>query len=597
MLEWPPLMYGILCLCTGPRTCDDPKESEAGLLAGDSMPSGSGNSTRDQHEYDVCVIGTGAGGGVMIDQLTAAGFDVVALERGGRVGPIDFDDDELRNVIRDEVFSKHQLETYRFAADSPSQTGRFSHIAHCVGGTITHWAAWSWRFQPDDFHVLSKEGPVEGASLADWPISYEDLEPFYSKAELEFGVAGDHTQNPFGAPQKTKLPNPPHPTRVSAQKLYTGAKKLGYHPFPVPKAINSRPFDGRPRCMYGGACRSYGCPIHAKATTLSVSLPRAERSGKLDLRENAMVFELPLDDQGRVTGALYLDEVGNIQRVRARHTIVAAGSIGTPQLLLMSKSAQFPQGLANGSGQVGRNLTFHHHPSAVGIFDEDLRCYTGFESHGAFDDLHASDPNRGFIRGGVVAELNTLTHQPIAYSAVLANDLGFGARWGAGLKDRIRAFTHTLLLAVIGEELPMEENGVDLDPEVRDRFGLPVPRVTKKQHPNDLAMYEWYEKKLHDVAEAAGAKFVRPGRDPETHITDKQAQKGNAHNHGTARMGSNPSTSVVDKWCRSHEVPNLWIVDGSFMPTGGGYNPTLTILANAYRVADHFIREARRQSL
>ncbi len=550
-----------------------------------------------KQEYDVCVIGTGAGGGVMIDQLTAAGFEVVALERGGRVGPIDFDDDELRNVIRDEVFSPDQLETYRHDADSSSLTGRFSHLAHCVGGTMTHWAAWSWRFQPDDFEVLSKEGPVEGASLADWPISYEELEPFYTKAEHEFGVAGDHTKNPFGAPQTTALPNPPHPIRVSAQKFNAGAKKLGYHPFAVPKAINSRPFGGRPRCMYGGACRSYGCPIHAKATTLSISLPRAERSNNLDLRENAMVFDLPIDASGRVTGARYFDKAGNEQEVKAKHTIVSAGSIGTPQLLLLSKSALFPQGLGNGSGLVGRNLTFHHHPSAMGVFDEDLRGYTGLESHGALDDLHASDSKRGFIRGGVVAELNTFTHQPIAYAAVLANDHSFGSSWGAGLKDRIRAFPRTLSLAVIAEELPMEENGVDLDPEVRDRFGLAVPRVTKRQHANDIAMFNWYEKKLAELAEASGAKHIRPTRNPEVHITSTQAQKGNAHNHGTSRFGVDPSKSVLNKWCRSHEVPNLWVVDGSFMPTSAGYNPTLTILANAYRVADYFIREAKKQSL
>ena len=554
-------------------------------------------ATDGQREYDVCVIGTGAGGGVMIDQLTAAGFDVVALERGGRVGPVDFDDDELRNSIRDEVFSPHQLETYRFDDTSESQTGRHSHIAHCVGGTITHWAAWAWRFQPDDFRVLSKEGPVAGASLADWPISYEELEPFYTKAESDFGVAGDHTSNPFGAPQKAALPNPRHPERVSAKRFAAGARKLGYHPFPVPMAINSRPYGGRPRCMYGGACRAYGCPIHAKATTLSVSLPRATATGRLDLRPNAMVFELPLDTKGKVTGARYLDEKGKTHEVRAKQTIIACGSIGTPQLLLMSKSGSFPEGLANGSGLVGKNLTFHHHPSAIGVMDEDLRAYTGFETHAAFDDLHASDPKRGFIRGGVIAELNTFTHQPIAYTAAVSDDLAFGARWGAGLKDRIRAFPRILLIALIGEELPMESSRVDLDPEVRDRFGFPVPRVTKHHHPNDIAMYNWYEKKLLEVVEAAGGKGVRPGRGDGLHISSTQAQRGNAHNHGTARMGKDPSKSVVDANCRSHEVPNLWIVDGSFMPTSSGYNPTLTILANAYRVADHFIREARRQSL
>ncbi len=301
--------------------------------------------------------------------------------------------------------------------------------------------------------------------------------------------------------------------------------------------------------------------------------------------------------KGRVTGARYLDESGNAHEVRAKQTIVACGSIGTPQLLLMSKSGAFPDGLANGSGLVGKNLTFHHHPSAMGILDEDLRAYTGFESHAAFDDLHASDSKRGFIRGGVVGELNTFTHQPIAYATVLANDHEFGARWGSGLKDRIRAFPRTLVMALIGEEMPMESSRVDLDPDVKDRFGLPVPRVTKHQHPNDIAMYEWYERKLLEVAEAAGATGIRPGRETGSRISSTEAQRGNAHNHGTARMGTDPSRSVLDANCRSHDVPNLWVVDGSFMPTSAGYNPTLTILANAYRVADHFIREAGRQSL
>ncbi len=547
--------------------------------------------------FDVCVIGTGAGGGVMIDRLTAAGLDVVALERGGRVGPADFDDDELRNVVRDQVFSPHQLETYRLAADAPAEAGRFSHTAHCVGGTITHWAAWSWRFQPDDFHVLSKEGPVEGASLADWPIDYAELEPFYEQAERDFGVAGRGDANPFGAPRKSPLPNPPHPERVSAQRFAKGARALGYHPFAVPMAINSRVYDGRPRCMYGGACRSYGCPVHAKATTLSVSLPRAAATGKLDLRPESRVYEIPLDAKGRATGARYLDASGRQREVRASHVVVACGAIGTPQLLLMSTSGSFPQGLANGSGLVGRNLTFHHHPSALGAFDDDLRTYTGFETHGAIDDLHASDPKRGFIRGGVIAELNTMTHQPIAFALMVSDDLPFGSRWGAGLKERIRVFGRTLHVALIGEELPMESSRVDLDPEVKDHLGLPVPRITKHQHPNDIAMYDWYEKKLLEIAEAAGARHVAPGRTDGIYIAPGVAQKGNAHNHGTARMGKDPSRSVIDRNCRSHEVRNLWIVDGSFMPTSAGYNPTLTILANAYRVADHFVREARRQSL
>jgi choline dehydrogenase-like flavoprotein len=548
-------------------------------------------------EFDVCVIGTGAGGGVMIDQLTAAGLRVVALERGPELSLADFDDDELRNVIRDQVFSRDQLETFRPDVKTPAETGRFSQIAHCVGGTLTHWAAWSWRFRPDEFKVLSTEGPVAGASLADWPIDYDELEPFYDKAEWDFGVSGTAGANPFAAPRKRGFPNPAHPERVSAQRFAKGARASGYTPFPVPVAINSQPYGERPRCMYGGACRSYGCPIHAKATTFSVSLPRARATGRLDLRPDAMACELPMQD-GRVTGARYLDRAGKTHEVRAQHVVVSAGTIGTPHLLLLSSSSAFPHGLANGSGLVGRNFSFHHHPAAVGVFDEDLRGYTGYEAFAAFDDLHPSDPKRGFIRGGVVAELNTFTHQPIAYALVLDPALrGAGRSWGAALKERMRAFPRTLTVAGICEELPMADNRVDLDPAGKDRFGLPVPRFTKRQHPNDLAMYRWYEKRLAELVQAAGAKEVHAGGIPGVAIDERTPQKGNAHNHGTCRMGDDPSKSVVDRWCRSHEVPNLWVVDGSVMPTNGGYNPTLTILANAYRVADRFVREGKRHSL
>jgi choline dehydrogenase-like flavoprotein len=548
-------------------------------------------------EFDVCVVGTGAAGGVMIDQLTAAGFRVVALERGPELSLLDFDDDELRNAIRDQVFSPRQLETWRPDASTPTETGRFSQIAHCLGGTHTHWAGWSWRFRPDEFKVLSTEGPVAGASLADWPVDYDELEPFYDKAEWDFGVSGAAAANPFAAPRGRDFPNPPHPQRVTGRRLAKGAQALGYTPFPVPMAINSRPYGGRPRCMYGGACRSYGCPVNAKATTFSVSLPRARASGHLDLRTDARVFELPVKD-GRVLGARYLDAKGEAHEVRARQVVVAAGAVGTPHLLLLSTSGSFPQGLANGSGLVGRNFQFHHHPAAIGVFDKDLRGYTGFETHTALDDLHPSDPERGFIRGGVVAEVNTFTHQPIAYSLVLEPALRGGERsWGASLKQRLRGFPRTLVVAGICEELPMEDNRIDLDPEVKDELGLPVPRITKRQHRNDLAMFRWYEKKLVEIVEAAGAEQVYAGGVPGVSIDENTPQKGNAHNHGTCRMGSDPSKSVVDRWCRSHEVPNLWVVDSSVMPTNGGYNPTLTILANAYRVADHFVREAKGSAL
>jgi choline dehydrogenase-like flavoprotein len=548
--------------------------------------------------FDVCVIGTGAGGGVMIQELTAAGFRVVALQRGPFLKPGDFDDDELRTVIRDEVFSPNQVETYRFDEKSPTETGKFNMTADCVGGTITHWAGWSWRFRPDDFRVLSSDGPVSGASLADWPITYDELEPFYERAEWEFGVSGDATANPFGAPRKKGYPNPAHPGRASSARVAAGARKLGHHPFPTPMAINSQPYGARPECAYGGACQQYGCQIGAKATTLSVSLPKALATGKLDLRPNVMAREITVGADGRARSVRYLDEKRREHEVFARHVVVAGNAMGTPHLLLMSTSGSFRHGLANGSGLVGRNLTYHHFPAVNFTIDEPALSFAGVESHVALDDLHASDPKRGFIRGGVVADFNMLMKQPLAYAFMGFPGYPAKRRWGSDLKRYLRQFPRAVGLVGICEDLPMEDNRVDLDPKIKDRFGLPVPRITHRQHPNDLAMNRWYAKRLLELADAAGAVEKWAPQLEGISLTDERsAAKGSAHFHGTCRMGHDPTRSVVDEWCRSHEVPNLWIVDGSVFPTSAGYNPTLTILANAYRVADHFIGEAKRRSL
>jgi choline dehydrogenase-like flavoprotein len=549
--------------------------------------------------FDVCVIGTGAGGGVMLKQLTAAGMRVVALERGPELSLTQFTDDELAIVWRDTLFSPDQVETYRIDARAKPETGRFNAIAHCVGGTMTHWAAWSWRFRPDEFKVLSTEGPVAGASLADWPCSYEELEPYYEKAEQEFGVAGRAGANPFEAVRKKGYPNPPHPPKVSGDSVAKGARELGYTPFPTPMGINSRAYGGRAPCMYGGSCQQVGCPIHAKATPFAVLIPQARATGKLDLRPDAMVFEIPVGEDGRVRGARYLDSGGNAHEVRARHVIVAGGAIGSPHLLRLSSSSRFPHGLANGSGQVGRHLTFHVHNLVHYLIDEPSMSWTGLESHMAIDDLHPSDPERGFIRGGVVGEVNFMNKLPIAHSLRGVGFPDLGRQWGSDYKDYLRTFPHVVGMASILEDLPMASNTIDLDPEVKDKHGLAVPRITHRQHENDLAMLAWYAAKMREIAEAAGgAKIWEPNLPNLSPLTPDAPMKGaGAHFHGTCRMGNEPDASVVDRWCRSHEVPNLWVVDGSVFPTSGGYNPTLTILANAYRVADHFVAESKRQSL
>ena len=552
-------------------------------------------------EFDVCVIGTGAGGGVMLQELTEAGLRVVALQRGPFLTPADFlGDDELEVVVRDSLFSPDQYETWRPFDGAAAVKGRWMMTANCVGGTMTHWAAWSWRYLPDDFHVLSKEGAVDGASLADWPYRYEDLAPFYDKAEREFGVAGDAEANPFGAPRTTEYPNPPHPPRASSLMFARGARKLGYTPFPLPMAINSREYNGRPKCMYGGACQNYGCPIHAKATTFSVCIPRARATKRLDLRPNTMAYEITVGGDGRARSVRYLDTDRKQQEVFARYVVVSGNAVGTPHLLLSSKSGRFPDGLANSSGLVGRNLTFHHIVPISYVAKEPTFATTGIDAHMAVDDLHASDPKRGFIRGGVIGELNVLSGQPIAQALMTGAGRPASKRgWGTDLKQYLRAFPRTGNMGAVLEDLPMESNRIDLDPDVKDTYGLPAPRITHRQHTNDIAMHHWYRDRIFEIADAmdvaerwyADAPPFAIGDTPET------AMRGSLHFHGTCRMGTDPEKSVIDQYCRAHDVPNLWIVDGSFMPTSAGYNPTLTILANAYRVADHFVRSAKRQDI
>jgi choline dehydrogenase-like flavoprotein len=292
----------------------------------------------------------------------------------------------------------------------------------------------------------------------------------------------------------------------------------------------------------------------------------------------------------------YLDKQGKEHEVFARYVVVSGNAVGTPHLLLMSANGSSRNGLANSSGLVGRNLTLHHIAAIAFTIDEGARGYTGLHSHAAFDDLHPSDPKRGFIRGGVVGEANSPTNQPLSFG--LVTHVGYPAKrsWGRDFKDYLRKLPRSIALAAVLEDLPMETNQVDLDPTVKDGAGLPAPRITHRQHPNDFAMNRWYTERMMAVADAAGAT-EKWEAEYYSLPTERSAMKGFMHFHSTCRMGDDPTRSVVDRWCRSHDVENLWIVDGSVFPTAGGYNPTLTILANAYRVADHFVAEAKRQNV
>ena len=538
---------------------------------------------------DVCIVGSGAGGGVMAEQLALAGIDVVVLERGPERSTADFmHQDELGNVVRQDFFAPGYRETRRAHANEAAVPGRYSMLAQTLGGSTVHWGSWSWRLRADEMRTLSREGAVAGANLADWPIGYAELEPFYARAEQALGISGQAGSNPFEMPRTDAYPNPPHVYRPSSRLLEAGAKQLGLHPFPLPMAINSRPFGGRAKCMNGGQCAGFGCPVNAKASPLAIHIPAARASGKARFLTGARALEISVDAAGRARGVHYRAADGATREIRARQVVVAAGSIGSATLLLASRSARFPNGLANGSDQVGRNLMCHIFSLVNFEMREPSLGQLGPPGNVGVDDFHPSDARRGFIGGAVMGE--AIDPLPIV-SALKAGDYLRGQRaWGKPLSRYLERFPHFCGMIAIGEDLPVADNRVDLDPDHRDADGIALPRITHTPHPNDLALSRFMEARMQEIAKAGGAL--------RTFASDySKAATATGHIMGTCRMGDDPRRSVLDRWCRSHEVPNLWVVDGSFFPTSAGYNPTLTIFANAYRVAAHFIAEARRLNL
>ncbi|MGH7858479.1 MAG: GMC oxidoreductase, partial [Candidatus Binatia bacterium] len=307
--------------------------------------------------------------------------------------------------------------------------------------------------------------------------------------------------------------------------------------------------------------------------------------------------EITLGEDGRARSVRYLDWKGREQEVFARFFVLSGNAVGSAHLLLMSRSGSFPEGLANSSGLVGKNLMFHLAPTVGFRIDEPALGSVGMSGHVAIDDLHPSNAERGFIRGGVIAETNAPGDQPIGYVLSGRAASKMVRRFGADLKRFLRGFPQSVFVRAVLEDLPVEENRVDLDPDVKDGYGLPVARITHRSHPNDLAIQAFFTKRLLEIAEAAGATERWLVDVPGVTPIAGGLVPGGLHVLGTCRMGKERGKSVVDEWCRSHDVRNLWVVDGSCFPTSGGYDPGLTILANAYRVAARFVDEARKRNL
>ncbi|OWY04390.1 MULTISPECIES: GMC family oxidoreductase [unclassified Thioclava] len=505
----------------------------------------------------VVIIGTGAGGGVLANELAQKGVKVVALEAGGRYLPEDYINDEWESFGQ-LAWTEPRTTSgdWRVAKDF---SGLPAWIVKAVGGTSIHWAGASLRFQDHEFKTKTHYGNVDGANLLDWPIDPAELAPYYDKAEAKLGVTrtGDR---------------PGLPGNNNFKVLEKGAKSLGYQEVNTGHmAINSIDYDDRMSCQQTGFCFQ-GCKWGAKWSSAYTDIPRGEATGNLEVRDHCHVARILHDDKGRASGVEYFDKDGNLQMQKAKIVCVAGNSIESPRVLLNSHSAMFPDGLANSSGQVGRNYMRHTTGSVYGIFDKPVKMWRGTTMAGIVRDEARHDPSRGFVGG---YELETLS-LGLPFMAAFLDPGG----WGREFTTALDSYENMAGMWIVGEDMPQETNRITLNHSVEDAYGLPVANVNYTDHPNDRAMRDHAYARGKAIYEAVGATRTLPTPPyPST------------HNLGTNRMSENPRDGVVNKHGQTHDVPNLFISDGSQFTTGAAENPTLTIVALAIRQADFIAGE------
>jgi len=547
------------------------------------------------------VVGSGPAGSTVADVLTAHGWSVLLLEKGrNHLLSVDPPFEGLGHFSNDEL-KKHRhfygpdplLEPRTFRrsvedGDDPLLIGSVNSLPSTVGGGGVHADAKLPRFRGVDFALRSTLGPVEGADVVDWPLGYDDLEPYYAAGERSVGVAGEET-NPFAEWRSAPFPMPPGADMYGALVSTAAAAALGYHPYRAPTGVNSMPYDGRPACNNCGFCGAMGCPIEAKGDPVAL-LRRALRTGRCELRSEALVTAVVTDRaRRRAVGVRYLSADGIEVEERADHVVLAAGAFETPRLLLLG-------GLANSSGLVGANLMFHFQTITVGGFPFDLlgsrgRCVT--HAHDDFivgDDASraaARDAGLPWVRGGLVEHgaasepiTEALSYGPTPAHAAAMRD--------SSLRRRLWVLTQQ------GEDLAQRSNRIDLDPAVRDAWGRPAGRVTYLPHLHERVASAHFGPIQEEVLRQAGAEWAltvtSPPLGPVEHSRDGLGlAPASFHVMGTARMGTDAATSVFDPHGQSWDVERLWCADSSVFPTSAGYNPTLTICALAHRMASHLV--------
>ena len=560
---------------------------------------------------DVVIVGMGAAGAILARELTEAGFTVLGIDKGPYYRSDDFwtKFDELRYSTRGGLSPTMDTDpvTWRPNAQTPAQPLPWAvgpqplnplwlPPTPAVGGGSIHWACWAWRQHKEDFRQRSEwverygeDMFPEGSHIVDWPISYDDLEPYYERVEYETGVSGKAGNldgelqdggNPFEAPRKRPYPFPPLRPSASNQLFVDACEALGYHPFPAPAAIISEDWGERKACVYCGFCRDYACHVGAKTTTLDTMMPKALATGNLKLLTNCRVQRVNVDAEGLARSVSYIDAKGERHEASGELVILSAYSLENTRLMLVS-------GL-NQNGMVGKWFTIHNYGWFSGTLPEETHVYAGPAVAGfAIDDTnpYAEDRDEVDFLGGTPIMFFGGDTQPIEAATLLMPP--DAPLWGEGYKEWLR-HGYRRLFGIFSQmaTLPSEAHFVDLDPKVKDPWGQPALRITHDWDDNDRKAALWNNQVKHGIArEMDATKTWEAPLLPPYHVT--------THEMGTHAMGENPNDSVVDRYCRSHEVPNLFLVGGGVFPTYNGYNPTLTIQTIALWAANHIKQETQ----
>ncbi|MGC9342394.1 MAG: GMC family oxidoreductase [Bacteroidales bacterium] len=534
------------------------------------------------------VIGAGASGGVVAKELATAGLSVVLFERGDWPVYDKHITDELisqRTQVLGSAFgpdAKKNPRVYVRPDGSRKITtpidGPYHHVAACVGSGTVSYGAMAWRYMPEDFKMKSTYGTIEGSTLDDWPISYDDLEPYYEKAEWEIGVAGDDSENPFGPMRNRDYPMPPFEQNKDGVILTAASKRLGLHPFPIPMLRNSVPYNNRPACIRNRTCVGYQCPVDAKNGTHNTVIPTAIKTGNCEVRINCKVAEILSHPGGNVKGVRYFDENDREQIQSADIVVVAASATESARLLLNSKTNLFPNGLGNNNDWVGRNFQGHSYTGAYGIFDQEIKTYTG--PGATFGICDFNHHNEGIIGGGLLA--NEFNRMPYLFSQTRPPG---SARWGKEHKAyQVNNIKKTAELHGPIQEMPKYDIRVFIDPTVKDFWGIPVLAMSGTRHPLDHEHCKFLSSKAEEILIEAGAAYTWQA------VGGKGGPSGGQHQCGTIRMGNDPETSIVNKYGQVHDIDNLFVADASVFVTGGGFNPVLTIMAMGYYVSDFIVK-------